>query len=110
MIKFLENPNELDNAISETNHLAVVVFFATWCGPCKMYAKELEAYSSANPTVEILRIDVDKFPNLASKFNVRSIPHTLIFEHGQIHEQFNGFINRQEFDEKIKHHLSHHHH
>lgn len=56
--------------------------YATWCGPCtgqKMVLKDLER---SNPDVTVLMVDVEKEPDLASSFGVRSLPTILVFKEG----------------------------
>lgn len=58
---------------------AIVDFYATWCGPCKSIAPVLEDLAAEyEGKIHVYKIDVDKEQNLASAFNVRSIP-TLLF-------------------------------
>lgn len=58
---------------------AVIDFYATWCGPCKMMAPVMETLAEEyEGKVKVYKIDVDKEPRLAALFKVRSIP-TFIF-------------------------------
>ena len=58
---------------------ALIDFYADWCGPCKMLAPVLETVSEKfNGRVDIYKVNVDQEEELASLFNVRSIP-TLLF-------------------------------
>ncbi len=67
----------------------LVDFFATWCGPCKMLGPILENVSK---NIEILKVDVDKFENLARNYSVMSIPTLILFKKGQIVDKKIGFI------------------
>ena len=69
------NENNFEELIKEGNVL--VDFYATWCGPCKMLAPELEAISDK---VKIVKIDVDENPNLCKKFGVMSVPTLIYFK------------------------------
>uniref|UniRef100_A0AB33J014 Thioredoxin n=1 Tax=Prevotella sp. GTC17259 TaxID=3236795 RepID=A0AB33J014_9BACT len=58
---------------------AVIDFYATWCGPCKATAPVLEEVATENiGKLDVYKVDIDKEPELAALFNVRSIP-TLLF-------------------------------
>ena len=67
----------------------LVDFFATWCGPCKMLGPILENVSK---NIEVLKVDVDKFENLARNYSVMSIPTLILFKKGQIVDKKIGFI------------------
>ena len=76
MIKYLEK-NNFNELVKEGYHL--VDFYAEWCGPCKMMGPVLE---SIEDKIDIIKIDVDKFPDLAQEYRVMSIPDLMIFKDG----------------------------
>ena len=69
------NENNFEEIISKGNVL--VDFFATWCGPCKMLAPELEEIKDK---VKIVKIDVDKNQNLCKKYGIMSVPTLIYFK------------------------------
>ena len=60
----------------------VVDFYADWCGPCRMIAPFLEEISSEK-NVSIVKVNIDESPNIASDYNVMSIPTLAIFKKGE---------------------------
>ena len=59
----------------------VVDFYADWCGPCKSIAPDLQsAAGKLSGKVKILKVNVDKLPNLAKTYNVRAMPTVLLFD------------------------------
>lgn len=63
----------------EGNKPCIVDFFAAWCGPCKALAPRLEEIAANNDgKINVYKIDVDKEPELAERFGIRSVP-TLLF-------------------------------
>lgn len=80
-----------------------VDFFAPWCGPCKMAEPVIEEMSKDyEGKVVIAKINVDENPVSSSKFDVMSIPTTIIFKDGQEVGRQTGFSGRQTFEELIK--------
>ena len=63
---------------------ALVDFWATWCGPCRMQAPILEKLDAElGGSVKICKVDVDEEPMLARRFGVMSIPTLIAFRNGQ---------------------------
>ena len=93
MIKYLENEN-LDDLIKEG--IVLVDFYADWCGPCKMLSSVLESMD-----LNVVKINTDKFPELAQKFGVMSIPNVFVYKDGKEITKFIGFKSKEEINEII---------
>jgi len=89
MVKHLENEN-FDELIS--NGITLVDFYADWCGPCKMLGPVLEQIDF----VEVVKINVDNHPDLATKYGVMSIPTMIFFKDGEELKKEIGFRNLNE--------------
>ena len=63
--------------------LAVVDFWADWCGPCKMTAPELEAFSQEYDDVKVCKINVDESADLAAMYGIMSIPTMILVKNGK---------------------------
>lgn len=94
MIKYLEKENDFDNEIKTD---VLVDFYADWCGPCKMMGKVLE---SAN--YNILKVNVDNYPNIAKEYGVMSIPTLILFKGGKEIKKNIGFMNTDGLEEFLK--------
>lgn len=95
MIKYLEK-NNFDELVKKGYHL--VDFYAEWCGPCKMMEPVLE---SIKDKIDIIKIDVDKFHDLASEYRVMSIPDLMIFKDGEKILESVGFQSKEDLEEVI---------
>lgn len=82
-----ENFNEV---VLQSDIPVLVDFFATWCGPCRMIAPILEEIAEEHPEYKIVKIDVDEQPELATRFDVMSIPTLLVFKNGELISQTVG--------------------
>lgn len=81
--------------------LAVVDFYATWCGPCKAIAPQIEVLSTKYPTVLFLKVDVDKHNGLSSKYGVTAMPTFVILSKGSQLGTVKG-ANASEIERLIK--------
>lgn len=86
---------DFNDLIKDGFHL--VDFYAEWCGPCRMLGPILEEIED----IDIIKVDVDKHPDLAREYGVMSIPTLIFFKDGKIISQTLGFHTREELDEMI---------
>lgn len=84
MIKHLADEN-FDDLIKKD--IVLVDFYADWCGPCKMLAPVLEQIDF----VDVIKINVDEHPELATKYGVMSIPTLIFFKDGEELKKEIGF-------------------
>lgn len=81
----------------------LVDFFATWCGPCKMQAPILEEVKQrVGDTATIIKVDVDKNPQVASKYQIRGVPTLIVFKNGQIKWRQSGVFSSNELERILK--------
>lgn len=81
----------------------LVDFFATWCGPCKMVAKQLEKYEEEINDVRVVKINIDKDSDLAEEYGIRSIPTLIYMEHGEIIDRKTGNMTLSDLKTLTKH-------
>lgn len=62
--------------------LAVVDFWAEWCAPCKVFGKVCAEVASSHPEVKFYSVDIEAEHELASDFQIRSIPFVMILRQG----------------------------
>ena len=84
----------------------LVDFFAEWCGTCKMMQPILEDTSKQlGAKVKILKVDVDRNPLAASKFQVRGVPTLLLFQKGQVVWRQSGEVPAQQLVKVVENKL-----
>jgi thioredoxin 1 len=74
-------------------------FSATWCGPCKSFKPVMNEIAGEGHSVQF--IDIDQSQDLAAKYNVRSVPTTVIEDNGIEVDRFVGSIPKQMVLEKL---------
>jgi thioredoxin 1 len=89
------NPN-FDTIINSEKPV-LIDFFATWCGPCKTLAPILkQVKDNLEERITILKIDVDKNQQLASKYQVRGVPTMILFQNGKQLWRQSGVLAKEE--------------
>ncbi len=87
----------------------LVDFYADWCGPCKMMPPILkEVKGRLGDSINILKIDTERNPAAAIKYQVRGIPTLILFKNGQIIWQQAGVVQANQLESIIKQKLSEH--
>ena len=83
------------------NHLALVDFWATWCGPCRMMAPVIDELAEEMPDVVFAKVNVDENPDLAMDLGIQAIPTMILYRDGEIVERVIGVSAKDALKEII---------
>lgn len=81
----------------------LVDFYATWCGPCQMMSPILEQVGThMRNRLQVVKIDTDKYPGIASQYEIQTLPTLLLFKKGQPVERIEGAMQASQLMQYLK--------
>ncbi|GLC40293.1 hypothetical protein PLESTB_001806200 [Pleodorina starrii] len=85
----------------------LVDFYATWCGPCQMMSPTLSSLATnMRGRLQVVKIDTDRYPGIASKYRVQALPTIALFVGGKVVFRFEGVLSEAQLMERISVHLT----
>jgi len=100
------NESNFETEVLNADKPVLVDFWAPWCGPCNMVAKSLEELAKDyGDRLKIVKINVDENNDLASQFEVMSIPTLKIFKNGEEVDSIMGAQPKQNIASQVDKHL-----
>ncbi|MDB9528582.1 thioredoxin [Oscillatoria sp. CS-180] len=84
----------------------LVDFYATWCGPCQMMAPILEQVNAQlKGQIKVVKIDTDRYPQLASQYQIHALPTLVLFKNAQPVERIEGVLVADQLVQRLRPHL-----
>ncbi|MDX2244307.1 MAG: thioredoxin [Leptolyngbyaceae cyanobacterium bins.302] len=81
----------------------LVDFYATWCGPCQMMAKILVQVNAAmKEQIQIVKIDTDRYPEIASQHQIQALPTLVLFKQGKPVDRIEGVLTAEELVPRLR--------
>lgn len=81
--------------------ISLIDFWASWCLPCRAIAPTIEEIATENTDVTVGKINVDEYPDIASNYDIMSIPTLLLFKDGILKDHVIGVVGKNIIQRKI---------
>ena len=95
--------DSFEELLSGSELPVLVDFYATWCGPCKIMAGILEQVNAQmKHQVKVIKIDTEKYPQLASEHQIYALPTLVLFKQGQPVERIEGVVPAEQLIQRLQ--------
>ena len=95
--------DNFENEVTKAAKPVLVDFWASWCGPCRMFSPIVEEFAEEQDGKVIVgKVNVDEEPELANRFGVMSIPTAILFKAGEVAHTLVGLQPKEALEELVK--------
>ncbi|MEW6491412.1 MAG: thioredoxin [Cyanobacteriota bacterium] len=95
--------NSFEELLSGSDVPVLVDFYATWCGPCQMMAPILEKVNTQlKGRLQVVKIDTDKYPQLASQYQIHALPTLVLFRNAQPVDRIEGVLPAEQIIQRLQ--------
>ena len=91
-----------EEEVLNSDKTVLIDFYADWCGPCKMFSPIVESVAAENEDIKVVKIDVDNAQDIAIKYQVMSIPTTVVIRNGEEVNRVVGMVSKSDLLEMVK--------
>lgn len=94
--------NNFEELLSGSDLPLLVDFYADWCGPCQMMAPIIEQVNAQMQQLRVVKIDTDKYPEIASKHHIHALPTLVLFKQGKPVDRIEGVMPADALIQRLK--------
>ena len=94
--------NNFKQEVLQSEKTVLLDFWADWCGPCRMLSPIVDEIAQEHPEIKVCKVNVDEQPELASSFEVMSIPSLFVIKDGKIANRSTGVRPKAQILELLK--------
>ena len=96
------NQHNFDSEVMKSEKPVLLDFWASWCGPCRMFSPVIQEVADSHPEIKVGKINVDEEPELARAFGVMSIPSIFYVKQGKVVSSSVGMQPKEKVEAMLK--------
>lgn len=96
------NKNNFKDEVMNSDKTVLIDFWASWCGPCRMVSPIIDEIAQEHPEIKVCKVNVDDEGELATDFQVMSIPSLFVIKDGKTVNQSVGVRSKQQILDMLK--------
>ena len=100
MVKTITAEN-FEQEVMQSEKTVVLDFWASWCGPCRMFTPIIEKFAEDNPEVTVGKVNIDEQSELTQRFGIMSVPTLVILKGGEVVKKNAGVISKEAIEAMI---------
>lgn len=94
--------SSFQDLLENSSKPVLVDFYATWCGPCQMMSPILEQVGAQlRDRLQVIKIDTDKYPQLASQYRIEALPTLVLFKNGEPIDRIEGVLQAPQLVQRL---------
>ncbi|MGV2827660.1 thioredoxin [Myxosarcina sp. GI1(2024)] len=94
--------SSFQDLLENSSKPVLVDFYATWCGPCQMMSPILEQVGAQlRDRLQVIKIDTDKYPQLASQYHIEALPTLVLFKNGEPIDRIEGVLQAPQLVQRL---------
>lgn len=82
--------DNFESEVLKSEKPVLLDFFATWCGPCRVLSPIIDAIAEEHDEIKVGKINIDEEPELATTFEVMSVPTVFVIKNGEVTNKSTG--------------------
>ncbi len=100
MIKTITAEN-FEQEVMQSRSVVILDFWASWCGPCRMFTPIIEQFADEHPEVSVGKVNIDEQSELVERFGIMSVPTLVVLKNGEVVKKSTGVITKDAIEALI---------